>query len=293
MERVPVSQDLAAAALAAARAVARARGLPADDPRVLADGANLVVHLAPAPVVAKVAASSRLVREAPEWLARELEVASAVRAAGVAAVAPSPMVEARVHEHDGVAMTFWELVPPGPSEPPAPEQLGAMLAGLHAALRASRLALPRLAPLDDVPRFLARAAATGALAPGDRARLAAAYERLTASVAPGFEQPLHGDAHPGNLLAGPAGWLWCDFEDTCHGPVEWDLAIVRRTPRLDGAAAMRGYARATGREVDDAALAPWIELRRLHVTVWYCLYAERIPALRPRAEELVASWRAG
>jgi Ser/Thr protein kinase RdoA (MazF antagonist) len=202
------------------------------------------------------------------------------------------MVEARVHEHDGVPMTFWELVPPRPSEPPAPERLGAMLAELHGALRASGLSLPRLAPIDeDVPRFLARATATGALSAGDRARLAAAYERLTAAVAPGVEQPLHGDAHPGNLLAGPAGWLWGDFEDACHGPVEWDLAVVRGTSRLDGAAAVRAYARAAGREVDDATLAPWIDLRRLHVTVWYCLYAERIPALRARAGELVASWR--
>jgi thiamine kinase-like enzyme len=122
--------------------------------------------------------------------------------------------------------------------------------------------------------------------------MGAAFEHLTTAPSPGDEQPLHGDAHPGNLLAGPAGWLWCDFEDTCRGPLEWDLAAVRRTPRLDGAAALRAYARAGGREVDDAALAPWIALRRLHLTVWTCLYAERMPELRPRAAELVASWRA-
>jgi Ser/Thr protein kinase RdoA (MazF antagonist) len=288
---VPAPPDLAAEALAAIRAVARSHGVPADEPVVLADGANLVVHLTPAPVVAKAAASTRLVRDAGAWLARELAVSAAVRAAGIPAVAPSGAVDARVHEHAGVAMTFWALVPPRPPQRPAPERLGAMLAELHAALRSSRLALPRLAPLDDVPRFLARAAATGAPAEADRARLAAAHARLTASLPTAEEQPLHGDAHPGNLLAGPAGWLWCDFEDTCGGPLEWDLAAVRGTPRLDGAAALRAYARAGGREVDDAVLAPWMALRRLHLTVWMCLYAERVPALRRDAAELVASWR--
>jgi aminoglycoside/choline kinase family phosphotransferase len=33
--------------------------------------------------------------------------------------------------------------------------------------------------------------------------------------------------------------VWCDFEDTCRGPLAWDLASLRRTPRLDGAAAVR------------------------------------------------------
>lgn len=292
MRGVAASSDLAADALTAVRAVARAHGLPADEPVVLADGVNVVVHLAPAPIVAKAAARSRLVRDAGVWLGRELEVAAAVGASDVPVVAPSAALEPRVHEHAGVPMTFWALVETGPTEPPAPARVGAMLAELHAVLRASRLSLPRLAPLDDIARFLARAAVTGTLDEGDRACLAAAYARLTGALAPGDEQPLHGDAHPGNLLAGPAGWLWCDFEDTCRGPLEWDLAAVRRSPWIDGAAALRAYARAGGREAGDAALAPWLALRRLHLTVWTCLYAERIPAHRPRAAELVASWRA-
>jgi Ser/Thr protein kinase RdoA (MazF antagonist) len=285
------SPDLATAALAAARTLARSHGLPADDPVVLADGANVVVHLAPAPVVAKAAASSRTIRDAGAFLARELAVAAAVRAAGLPVVAPSDAAPARVHEHDGVAVTFWEHVPLADGALPGPDRLGAMLAELHAALRASGLALPRLAPVDDIPRFAARTGATGAQ---DRKRIAAAYERLAAQLAPAAEQPLHGDAHPGNLLpAAHGGWLWCDFEDTCAGPLHWDLATLRRSPRLDGAAALRAYGRAARRDdFDDAALAPWIALRELHLTVWYCLYAERRPELRPRAEELLARWRA-
>jgi hypothetical protein len=32
-------------------------------------------------------------------------------------------------------------------------------------------------------------------------------------------------------------------------------------------------------------------LRLLHLTIWYCLYAERLPDCRQRAAELLASWR--
>jgi thiamine kinase-like enzyme len=38
---------------------------------------------------------------------------------------------------------------------------------------------------------------------------------------------LHGDAHPGNLIAArDGGLMWIDFEDVCLGPVEWDLATM-------------------------------------------------------------------
>jgi hypothetical protein len=59
----------------AAVKVAAGLGIQCGDPVVLADGANVVVHLSPAPVVAKVAASTTEVRPAAAWLQRELDVA--------------------------------------------------------------------------------------------------------------------------------------------------------------------------------------------------------------------------
>lgn len=58
----------------AAVKVAASLGIHSRDPVVLADGANVVVHLRPAPVVAKVAASTTAVRAAAAWLQRELDV---------------------------------------------------------------------------------------------------------------------------------------------------------------------------------------------------------------------------
>jgi hypothetical protein len=45
-----------------------------------------------------------------------------------------------------------------------------------------------------------------------------------------------------------------------------------------------------GEPVDPAQLRACERLRRLRLTVWYCLYAERLPECGPRAAELLASW---
>jgi hypothetical protein len=75
-----------------------------------------------------------------------------------------------------------------------------------------------------------------------------------------------------------------DFEDTCSGPLAWDLAPATASPRLDGPRVLAAY-----REpVDAAALAVCQQLRQLYLTVWYALYAERLPRLQARADELLA-----
>ena len=76
----------------AAVKVAASLGVPCTDPVVLADGANLIVHLSPAPVVAKVAASTPAVRPAAVWLQRELDVTGFLAERGAPVVVPSPEV---------------------------------------------------------------------------------------------------------------------------------------------------------------------------------------------------------
>jgi aminoglycoside phosphotransferase (APT) family kinase protein len=90
-------------------------------------------------------------------------------------------------------------------------------------------------------------------------------------------QPLHGDAHPGNLLMTPRGPVWNDFEDTWRGPVEWDLACLALTHRLDGMAAVREYP-----PVGD--LTFWLRLRKLHVAGWLTVLERRFPRYREAAD---------
>ena len=269
---------------AAAVKVAASLGLPGTSPVILADGANVIVHLTPAPVVAKVAASTTAVRPDPgTWLQRELDVAGFLAGRGIPVLTPSPEVPPAAYHGDGQVMSFWRYLSPS-AERPGEAAIGSMLRDLHAELRGYPGQLPVLAPLGDIPAFLARARLTA-----DRAAaLAAAYARLTAQLDHDRDWPLHGDAGAGNLMASGAGWAWHDFEDTCLGPAEWDLAASTASPRLTAARILAAY----GQPVDPGQLEVCQQLRKLHLTVWYNLYAERLPDLAPRAAELLTLWPA-
>jgi phosphotransferase family enzyme len=274
------------AAEAAAKVAARL-GVRSTDPVILADGANVIVYLSPAPVVAKVAASTPAVRPEPAaWLQRELDVTRFLAGRGAPVVAPSPEVPPTVYHGDGQVMSFWQYVDSSGDALPGEVTIGSMLRDLHAALRDYPGRAPVLAPLGDIPAFLARPQTI--LAAAQAAAVAAAYARLTAELDPHPAQPLHGDAGAGNLMATGSGWLWHDFEDTCSGPVAWDLAASTASQRLDGRRILAAY----GEPVDAAKLAVCQQLRRLYLTVWYALYAERLPDLRSRAAELLALWSA-
>ncbi len=102
-------------------------GVRSTDPVILADGANVVVHLSPAPVVAKVAASTAAVRPEPAaWLQRELDVTGFLAERGAPVVTPSPEVPATVHHGDGQVMSFWRYVDSS-GDLPGDATIGSML----------------------------------------------------------------------------------------------------------------------------------------------------------------------
>jgi hypothetical protein len=253
-----------ATAVAAARAVAAAHGLRTDDARVLHDGANVVLDLAPAPVVARVATlTSRVRADVRVPFGREVDLATALTAAGAAVVPPSDLLPPGPHLHDGTVLSFWRRIDLLPDRP-TPQDAGRALARLHEVLAELPVpASPPLdTPLDDLGVFAARGAEWDVPPPlldALAGRLDALRPRLGGTV-----RALHGDPHPGNLLATADGWIWGDLEDTCAGPVEWDLACLRSTGRLDGRAALDAF---PGAPSDDE-LARWLELRRLHAAVW-------------------------
>lgn len=285
--------DLSAVAAAASRAAVTAAaslGVAGTEPAVLADGANVIVHLRPSPVVAKVAASTTAIRPDPgAWLQRELGVAGFLAGAGAPVMTPSPEVPATAHEAEGHVMSFWTYLKPTDGWPPDEATVGAMLRDLHGALRAYPTPLPTLPPWGDIPAFLARPASR--LSAADAAMLGEAFSRLTDDLTSASDgapmQALHGDAGVGNLMATDGGWVWHDFEDCGSGPVAWDLAATTASPRLNGDRILAAY----GEPVDLAQLRACERMRRLHLTIWYALYAERLPECEQRAAELLANWR--
>jgi Ser/Thr protein kinase RdoA (MazF antagonist) len=175
-------------------------------------------------------------------------------------VTPSRELPPGPHAHDGFTVSFWTYLEPDPDRAVTAAECSAMLVDLHAALRSYPGELPMLgAAVVDLPRWLGMLHLAGdRLSDADTARLHEAARRLGPfAEAPGGEvQPLHGDAHPGNLIATRDGPVWIDFEDTCRGPLEWDLATM-----------MDPGAVAAHHRPDPEALARCTQLRALQVAL--------------------------
>lgn len=253
-------------AVAAAVAVARAHGLGVTEPAVLADLFSVMVHLRPAPVVARVPTwVTRPRAPGAGWLDRELAVTTFLSGQGLPVVAPSRELPPGPHRHDGFTISFWTYLRPDPDRAPTAADCSAMLVDLHATLRSYPGELPALGTAVIDLRWLERVDLAGdLLGAAGLARLRASAERMAPFLeAPGGEvQPVHGDAHPGNLVATREGLVWIDFEEVCRGPVEWDLATM-----------MDADAVAAHHRPDPEVLARCSELRTLQVAL--CLIGLR------------------
>ena len=193
---------------ALAASIARRFGLAFDEAEVIGEGMNVLVHLRPAPVVARVTRVAHLVRPV-------IELAGGVGLAkhlGDRAVPPSELIEPGPHVEGGRYVTFWTY---RPGEKASASEAGAALREFHDAAEPYR---GPLRSFDPRPEALRIADLVGG-EPAEILRDAAA--RLAPPMLP--QQAIHGDAHFGNVLA---GGVWQDFDDACVGPREWDLACM-------------------------------------------------------------------
>ena len=261
-------------ALDAARAVALAQGLDCERAIIVHSASNVLVHLRPAPVLARVMTGTVVLHEDPRrWLEREVSVLEFLKPTGIA-VAPSPLIAPGPWSHDGLWMTFSERIPDVRPKVPAEDagRLGGALRTLHDELRPFSGDLGDLDELyDRIDRLARRLRPASGLDPGAiaslRARLDTAFGAVRDLALPG--QPLHGDVGLGNMLQTPSRLLWNDFEDTFRGPVHWDVAGYAISVR------MRGASNDFVREVlerygwaDETELVPFTALHDVYDEIW-------------------------
>ena len=246
-----------------------------------------------------------------ERISRELAAAEFLAAQGVPVSRPTSEPPPGPHRCRGLWLSFWEHLEVDAGATPDPEVVGARLRELHRVFRrcpGSAAALD--VPTSDIGEFLRMGGNLRVVGSADlegvERRFATVLPRLGTSRAP--HRWLHGDAHPRNLLRANDEWVWTDFEECVFGPVEWDLACLRGSRRIDGAAALRAYGgdesalprvspeegelpeeRALSEKLprpeEGESLEPFRELRELQSAVWLAVLAERFPECGGRARE--------
>jgi hypothetical protein len=277
MEAVSIEQR----ALTAARAVATDNGVSCDQATVVHSGANVLVHLRPAPVVARVMAGTVVLHDDPQrWLEREVSVLRFLAPSGLA-VAPSSLIAPGPYEQDGLWLTCWEWIAHARQTelPVDAEDLGRALRDLHDQLSGFPGELGDLLDLrKDIERLHAQLRPTATLNAQTieslRNRLHALNDTVFTSSLP--VQALHGDASLSNLLRTAERLVWNDFEDTFRGPVIWDVTGFVMSCRARGAdsAFIDRVLDAYG-WLDERQLAPFIEADNLYGELWRLYESQR------------------
>jgi Ser/Thr protein kinase RdoA (MazF antagonist) len=208
-------------AMTASIAAAATLGLTVDEAIVLQDSNKISLRLLPCDVMARVAPPAEQVAEF------EIQLAQQLAELGSPVAALEPRVEPRAYERDGYVVTLWTYYEPLTSREISPASYAAALERLHAGMRNVSISAPHFTDrVDEAQRLVADRARTPALADAGRELLGSTLRTVSHAIgeygAP--EQLLHGEPHPGNLLATKHGPLFIDLETCCRGPIEFDLA---------------------------------------------------------------------
>jgi hypothetical protein len=201
-------------------------GLPVEEPVLLRSTNNVAAWLRPTMVVAKIGVGHQ------RGFQIDVSVASALGSLGGPVVSPAPELPAVVHSHGGFDVTFWRYYPqpadvdiPGDQVAVALRQLHDTYARISTGLRAT---LPSyFEELQSVSTLLRDGRGLPALET-DRQLLIRVFDHLWRQLQVASDVRahvvIHGSPHPYNVLLVDGTPRFIDFETTCLGPVEWDLA---------------------------------------------------------------------
>lgn len=266
-------------------------GLEVREPRLLRDLTNVLVHLAPSPVVARVPMTFTRIR-GRDWIERELELTAFLAGAGARVARPCRSVDPGPHERDGYLVTLWEYVHHDPARPLDARRTGEALREIHELL-ATRDGdgIAHFARLDEIETLVALLEL-----PPDETHLfreAIAAARSAVDALDLELQPVHGDAHLSNVLRTSSGPLWSDFENVCLGPRELDIACNEIRARTRGREREDDELLAGYGQFDPALVSALIPVHALFLAAWTFELAERTPEVRPHAAERLGWVREG
>jgi Phosphotransferase enzyme family len=211
----------ASRAMAAAMSIASSLGLTADDAIVVHDSNKLTLRLLPCDVLARVAPAALQVSQF------EVELAQRLAGSGCPVAALERRVDPGVYERDGFVVTLWTYYEPAAPREVSPAGYASALERLHAGMRTLDIPAPHFTDrVEQAQQLVASRDRTPALAAADRELLGGTLRSLRQMIGDrgAAEQLLHGEPHPGNVLATKNGLLFIDLETCCRGPVEFDLA---------------------------------------------------------------------
>jgi Phosphotransferase enzyme family len=211
----------ASRAMAAAMSIASSLGLTADDAIVVHDSNKLTLRLLPCDVLARVAPAALQVSQF------EVELAQRLAGSGCPVAALERRVDPGVYERDGFVVTLWTYYEPAAPREVSPAGYASALERLHAGMRTLDIPAPHFTDrVEQAQQLVASRDRTPALAAADRELLGGTLRSLRRMIGDrgAAEQLLHGEPHPGNVLATKNGLLFIDLETCCRGPVEFDLA---------------------------------------------------------------------
>jgi hypothetical protein len=266
-----------ARAIRAATSVASSLDLPADDAIVLHNSNKLALRLTPCDVLARVTHVGQG--------AAQLELERALRLAevGCPVGALEPRLDPTVYTRGGFAVTLWTFYEPVPTHV-SPIDYARALERLHAGMREVEMASPRFTDrIAEAEQVAADPDLSPELADADRVFLARRLGSLRQTIDDygAVEQLLHGEPHPGNLLGTKNGPLFIDFETTCRGPVEFDLAHVPE-------AVCEHYPNVNQELLDDCR-----QLVLAMVAAWRWRLGDEFPNRRRWGQEFLRSLREG
>jgi len=261
-------------AILAAYRCAQKYGIQPDRCEILQDAHTVVVRLTDS-LVARIVNDTEGPRQGNTWFSRETAIAAHLTRHNAPVIPLHPDIPPIAHLQDGYTMNFWQFVT-AIDATPSPQEIGASLHHCHQALQLFSEPLTSLGILHESLTILQQPAVADALSSASINLLLRHLNSSIESLAACSQQPLHGDAHRGNLLTTSQGLLWSDWEDVFCGPVEWDLAsAIWNTKLLENDvstanAIVQGY-EAHGTAIDEMILNQCLIARAAVMSAWYPL----------------------